>query len=87
MQTTVRELVERLEGMPDQDQPIVWMIVTPDDVIVADSDDAGDESDEPLNDAKFTDAVNRAYEQVEGAIDDAFETVVSAIIEGATDER
>ena len=75
MNPTVAELIARLQEIENQDQQIVALIITADDLIVSDFD----EPEEAMTPAQFKAASDKVIIRVEDFLDEARERVVSEI--------
>jgi hypothetical protein len=73
--TTLRELIARLQQIEDQDQQVVSLVITADDLIVSDFD----EPEEAMTPAQFEAAAGKVQIRVEDILDEARERAVSEI--------
>lgn len=75
MQTTVKELIERLNTLPE-DETIVWLVVRPEDVVVY-VEEA--EDTENLDNEQFTKALEKSWKWVMRTVDEARESIAETI--------
>lgn len=73
--TTVQELIAHLQQIEDQDQQVVSLIITADDVIVSDFD----ESEEAMTPEQFKTAATKVHIRVEDVLDEARERIVCEV--------
>lgn len=76
MNRTVRELVQALQSIEDQDQLVIDMIIIAQDIIVYNPQNDGDRE---MTSQEFKQRFNENYKLIERAVDDARDTVYDVL--------
>lgn len=76
MNRTVRQLVQALQSIEDQDQPVIDMIIIAQDIIVYNPQNDGDRE---LTPEEFKQRFDENYKLIERAVDDARDTVYDVL--------